>query len=362
MLLHGFGQSKASFESASPEGTAGAVYHYNNIYFAQQGYAVVNYSARGFGHSCGKADPATPGCERGWLHLADQRYEIRDTQYLLGLLADQRIAKPSALGVSGISYGGGQTLELLPAQQGAPARRHPRSLEEPGGNAARDRRRLGALGLVGPRARARAQRPGAARRPRELALLPGGRPHPELHRRLYTIRRPHRAARRRPDRRPRRPGRRPPTAATGPGRAGGLRQLQTYHSAAGLLGAKGLGAPAPALLENGWTDDLFPPREALAYYAAVRRRFPGAPIGLQLADLGHSRGSNKVDVDHAFNDQGAAFLAFHLKGTGRRPAAGAVTAYRQTCPKPAPAGAPSPPPATRAWRAARSHPGRRGGA
>ena len=119
-----------------------------------------------------------------------------------------------------------------------------------------------------------------------------------------------------------------------------LRQLQTYHSAAGLLGARGLGAPAPPLLENGWTDDLFPPREALAYYAAVRRRFPGAPIGLQLADLGHSRGSNKVDVDHAFNDQGAAFLAFHLKGTGRRPAAGAVTAYRQTCPKPAPAGAP----------------------
>ena len=49
VLLHGFGQSKASFESASPEGAAGGVYHYNNTYFAQQGYAVVNYSARGFG-------------------------------------------------------------------------------------------------------------------------------------------------------------------------------------------------------------------------------------------------------------------------------------------------------------------------
>ena len=67
---------------------------YNNIFYAQQGYAVVNYSARGFGRSCGRPDSRTsPGCDAGWIHLADHRYEARDTQHLLGLLVDQGVAK-----------------------------------------------------------------------------------------------------------------------------------------------------------------------------------------------------------------------------------------------------------------------------
>jgi hypothetical protein len=73
---------------------------------------VVNSTARGFGQSCGAPASRTPDCAQGWLHLADQRFEARDTQTLLGLLADQGIAKPGALGVTGISYGGGQSLEL----------------------------------------------------------------------------------------------------------------------------------------------------------------------------------------------------------------------------------------------------------
>ena len=36
----------------------------------------------------------TPACEEGWIRLADKRYEARDTQYLLGLLADEKIVKP----------------------------------------------------------------------------------------------------------------------------------------------------------------------------------------------------------------------------------------------------------------------------
>ena len=44
--------------------------------------------------------------------MADTRYEARDTQYLLGLLVDEGITKPSSIGVTGISYGGGQSLEL----------------------------------------------------------------------------------------------------------------------------------------------------------------------------------------------------------------------------------------------------------
>ena len=46
------------------------------------------------------------------MRLADQRYEERDTQHLLGLLADQGIVKPRAIGVTGISYGGIQSHSL----------------------------------------------------------------------------------------------------------------------------------------------------------------------------------------------------------------------------------------------------------
>ena len=82
------------------------------MYFASKGYAVVLPSARGFGRSCGVPDSRTAGCERGWLHLDDQRYEARDVQWLLAELVDQLVARPDALGVTGISYGGGTAMQL----------------------------------------------------------------------------------------------------------------------------------------------------------------------------------------------------------------------------------------------------------
>ena len=55
LMLHGFPGSKTSFESTSPAGKPKdtQTYHWNNVYFAQRGYAVINYTARGFGRSCG---------------------------------------------------------------------------------------------------------------------------------------------------------------------------------------------------------------------------------------------------------------------------------------------------------------------
>src|SRR5437588_10251987 len=114
VMIHGWGGSKTDFESTTPAGNGNDTFDYNNIYYAQHGYAVLTYSARGWGNSCGSeaSREGTPGCEKGWVHLADQRREARDTQYLLGLLADQKLAKPKANGVTGISYGGGQSIEL----------------------------------------------------------------------------------------------------------------------------------------------------------------------------------------------------------------------------------------------------------
>ena len=113
VMIHGWGGSKTSFESSSPAGDGNQTFDYNNVYYAQHGYAVLNYSARGWGNSCGApSSREDPGCKEGWLRLADQRYEARDTQYLLGLLADEKLTKPGAIGTTGISYGGGQSIEL----------------------------------------------------------------------------------------------------------------------------------------------------------------------------------------------------------------------------------------------------------
>ena len=107
VMMHGYGGNKSAFEATSTPGS------YSNLFYAQQGYAVVNYSARGFGRSCGTPDSRTsPACDAGWLHLADHRYESRDTQHLLGLLVDQGVARADALGVTGVSYGGIQSLNL----------------------------------------------------------------------------------------------------------------------------------------------------------------------------------------------------------------------------------------------------------
>ena len=115
-MLHGYGGDKKDFESGTPEGSSSTTYHYNNNWFARRGYAVVNYTARGFGRSCGKDEDsaATPDCvsHKSYIHLADQRWEARDTQYLLGRLVDQNVTAPASMGATGISYGGGQSTEL----------------------------------------------------------------------------------------------------------------------------------------------------------------------------------------------------------------------------------------------------------
>jgi predicted acyl esterase len=88
---------------------------------ALAGYVVVSYTARGFGASCGtpasRASDATlsdpDACvKRGWIRLADARYEAHDTQHIAGLLADEGLVRPDRVGVTGASYGGGQSLIL----------------------------------------------------------------------------------------------------------------------------------------------------------------------------------------------------------------------------------------------------------
>jgi len=95
--------------------------------------------------------------------------------------------------------------------------------------------------------------------------------------------------------------------------------LSSRKGPAGLFGS----TPSPLLLQNGWTDDLFPVDQALMIYNDTDHGQKG-PVSLQFGDLGHGRGAEKVGQEQYFNDKGAAFFDAYLKKQGTPPAAGSV--------------------------------------
>jgi hypothetical protein len=329
LMMHGWGGSKTSFETHSPDGS------YNNVYYASRGYAVVTYTARGWGRSCGAAESRTsPACDRGWIRLADHRYEARDTQHLLGLLVDQGVTSASAIAVTGVSYGGIQTLNL--------ARLRNRVRMEDGSF----------VPWTSPAGTPLAIKAGYARWPgadMPYALQPNGR---------FTD---FRTPRRRDSTSPLGVMKKsyldvlyaagvsggfyaPPGGpfnadlttwkaladagepATPPGLAA-ARELTNFHSWMGLTGAS-----AALIVQNGWTDDLFPATEALRVYRTFTAA-PGARLSLQLADVGHPRGQNNdPNANLSMLTQASSFFDFFLKGTGRAPRNGSVLAFTQTCP------------------------------
>jgi predicted acyl esterase len=345
VMIHGWGGNKTNFEATSPAGDGNETFDYNNIYYAQHGYAVLNYTARGWGNSCGSAASRenTEGCNEGWIRLADQRYEARDTQYLFGVLADAGIVNPRKIGTTGISYGGGQSIELAylhnrirkPDGTFAPwlspkgkkmqiAAAFPRwpwsdlvdsltpngrfidtqiappnqSYEPFGVEIQSYVAGLFALGAAGGYYAPEGMDP-EADLPKWFAATNAGEP-------------------------------------VNPEDEAIAKQLYTYHQGYGLP-LEG-GKPAPLLLESGWTDALFPVEQSLRVYNQVRSLKGYA--ALMFGDLGHSDGSNKVNTDHAFQEEGAAFFARKLKREGVAPPNGQVTTYTQTCPQSAPGGGP----------------------
>ena len=331
-MLHGWGGSKTDFESSSPAGG------YNNIFFARQGYAVLNYTARGFGDSCGGASPPDHSgpCGKGYIHLADTRFEARDTQYLLGLLADQGLVKPGRIGVTGVSYGGGQSMELAFLRDQIRRRDgDARALAKPRREAPQDRRRVPPLAVVRPRRRPAPQRPlpGHPGRAAGAEPEPGRRSDPELHQRALRPRLGQRLLLRdgaglhpmhRPRRQPpagfRRRSKRASRSPRTPWPRSAAATTTTAPTAWRFL--PGASRPAPLLIQNGWTDDLFPAQHALRPYNLLRSRFPGFPVSLQFGDLGHSRGSNKAATNKYFFDQAAGFFERLPEAVAAAPGAG----------------------------------------
>ena len=311
--------------------------------WAERGYAVFSMSDRGWGESCGGSDPErlpiNPACEHGYNHLMDDRYEVRDAQHLIAVLADEGVAVPNRIGATGASYGGGISIALA---------------------ALRNRTMLADGSLV-PWVS-----PGG--RPMELAaavpqwpwtdlayaLMPNGRTLD------YVADAPYRG----PD------GTAPAgiektsfvsglfaTGATSsnyalPGvdpeadltfwyariNAGEpydgdptaesiLQQLTTYHSSYYLNHAE---PPAPLLIQSGWNDDLFPPDEALRFYNRTRSQYPGDPISLFFMDDGHQRSQNKPADVAVFEARLNAWFDHYLKGAGPAPAS-SVETLTTTC-------------------------------
>lgn len=339
VMLHGFPGTKASFESDSPNGSASSTqtYHWNNTWFAQHGYAVVNYSARGFGRSCGvKGSRTKPECNKGWFHFADQRYEVHDTQYLLGLLVDEGVTDGTKIGVTGTSYGGGQAMQL------AFLKNRVRNVngsyapwKSPGGKplfieAAWPRWGWSDfIDAVAPNGRFLDYKLGGS----SQSISPLGVAKKAVVDALYIG-----------------------GLAVGylaPQGADPTADLKTWHdeffagepynadvqavaqqflqfkSASGITGK-----PSPLLIMDGWTDPVFGASQALRPYNRLRKSVPGFPVSLQLGDLGHFRAGNALALYQRFNDDGTAFLDRYVRGTNAAaPAPGSVTVFGQGCPK-----------------------------
>jgi hypothetical protein len=328
--LHGWGGAKSGLSASKP--------------WAQRGYAVLNYSARGFGESCGseasrQADPN--GCERGWVHLADQRFEVRDSQTLAGYLADQGLVHPQKIAPTGGSYGGGQSLQL------ATLRDHIRLRNGSFAPWQSPRRhlamRIAAAGPIIPwsdlayslQPNGRTLdytipdanddfTPAGVNKQSYVAGLfalgqttgfyapPGVDPSADLRTWFAVIQagEPY--------------GEDARTIA---------RKLATFHSAYYLhLGWRA----APILIANGFTDDLFPVNEAVRF----ANGHSGSTIAQLHYDFGHARGQNKADGNARLDTRLRQWFARYVKGdTSVTPLSG-VEALTQTCPPSAPSGGP----------------------
>jgi predicted acyl esterase len=325
--FHGWGGSKIGLD----ERTQG---------WASRGYAVFSMSDRGWGNSCGAQDPDrfSPQCSKGYNHLMDDRYEVRDAQYLLSLLADEGVTQSQKIGATGPSYGGGMSMALA---------------------ALRDRVMLPDGTLAPWRSPAGQDMRIAAAAPEipwtDLAysLMPNGRTldyvadAPYGNRigvekqsfvaGLYAL------GQATSNYAP--PGTDPDADLTtwfalinagepydgNPLAADITDEVETHHSSYYIDHSE---APAPLLISNGWTDDLFPPDEAIRFYNRTRTQYPGAQLNLFFMDYGHQRGQNKAADTAVLRTRQDAWFDYYLKGVGRAPSSGQVETLTKVCGSP----------------------------
>jgi len=349
-LVHGFGNSKYEYLDPASEAYTG-----NAFTWARRGYAVLVHTARGLWGSCGTPESrlASPvACAGGYLHLADVRFEVRDTQELIGELVDQGIADAERIGATGDSYGGGQSLMMA-------ALRDRVMLEDgsyapwisPDGTPIR----LAAAAPVIPwtdlvtAAAPNGSVSSTRNTSRERATTPVGVEKASVVNAIYAAAQ-FATGPGQPIGEPFIPGR-PMGFVAPPGidpeaDVGGwvarttegepyddayarsiVDLLADYHSAYYLKADR---PPAPLFLSAGFTDDLFPADETLRFANRTRRRFPDQPLSVMLGDFGHQRASNKPAEREHLVAAIEEWFAHYVRGDGAAPALG-VEATTQRC-------------------------------
>lgn len=317
--------------------------------WAKEGYAVVQLAARGWGNSCGSVpsrilDPA--GCADGYLRRADFRYEIRDAQYVAGLLVDAGIADGNRIGAQGESYGGGTSLALATLNDrvmNVDGTLSPWT--SPNGMALHiaaaapfagwsDRSAMAPNGrwLDTQKTATNRNSPFGVQKmsiSRGLFLVgageayyppPGAEPDMMMGFAITTVGEPY-------DR---------------PSLESMLKDEGMFHSSYDLLaGTYGTPkrAPAPLFFGHGFTDDVFWADQVLVYYNLLRSLYPAAPVEVLFGDIGHQRANSKAADLTLMRTRIQAFFAHYVKGTGPQPPMG-VTALTQTCPVSAASGGP----------------------
>ena len=305
---------------------------------AKQGFAVLTYSSRGFGDSCGSPQSRTDaGCASGWTHLADARYEVHDTQWLAGLLADSGLVDPRRVGVIGSSYGGIQALELstladrtvMPSGRYVPwtsPKRHLRmhlasvvaldtasSLvdalvpngrwrQDSAGRTASDIEPVGIpklswnAGLYGAGQAAGFIAPPGVDQSSDLTTsflrLVAGDPEAD------------------------------PVALDA------LKEMDAWHAAEGL-DARGVRHP-PTLLIYGWTDSLFPVDQALRWTSFEQFAGASGVVGELLSDVGHPPAPNKAPDRRVAVSRTTAWMSHYLGDRSVHVVHG-VEAWLHTC-------------------------------
>jgi X-Pro dipeptidyl-peptidase C-terminal non-catalytic domain/X-Pro dipeptidyl-peptidase (S15 family) len=332
VMLHGWGLSKTDFEASGLAGNGTNTWHWNNVWFAARGYAVLTYTARGFHRSCGK-DPATgysyasdPACQgrASWTHLADRRWEIHDTQYLAGLLVDAGVAGPSRVVVTGDSYGGGQSWLLALGQDkvmlpggrlvpwtspaGVPVRLAaavPQFSWTDLAQALTDNGRA-SDGSAGAPPNGPHERPyGVEKQSYTDALFADGAafaqyagandPTADLPGWFAAI------------------GAGEPSAQSDPLVAQALIQLQRYRSPY-YLPVPPAATRVPVFAAQGVTDPLFPAIQLVQMVNKLTAAAPGYPVWSALGDLGHAYAANPHPLWVSVNDGANAFLSAVLAG------------------------------------------------
>jgi predicted acyl esterase len=336
VMLHGWSQDKTYWEADKAAGDGADTWHWNNVWFVSNGWVVVNYTARGFQQSCGMTAPDANCTPNGYTHLADRRFETRDSQVLLGKLVDAGIADPKELASTGDSYGGGQTWllatslpwrspngvtlqlaagvpkygwtdlldSLAPNGRATPAVDQPANHESPYGIAKQSY--TAGLWAVG-RAEANGRYDENPADPgtnldTQLQRVEQGEPYdPSTDRSLRATVESYR--------------------------------YRSAFDAADYLAALQAGTvrAVPVLSIQGWTDPLFPAVQTLQMFRKLKAADPSYPIQMVFADIGHSNAQNPAWQWQPINTLAYGFLEARVLGRKTLAPSKQAISFRTEC-------------------------------